>query len=294
MAQKVIVAYVPVLHYGYKRLFDEFPDCKELLVLTEEVTGTYRHLQKEIRALKPELALQAIKGWSRFDRIELAGVEALQVLAGRDVEIILPDDEVSHDLQEAYFKNNLVTFSPVFLRWDRRASNTPKEVDALVISEDEMASKMLQLAYKEARRSTNIWRHVGAVLAKDGEIISYAYNRPRPTDYSSWIDGDVRANFGKGVGIEMSTDQHAESCAIADAARQGISLEGADIYTTTFPCPPCAMLIAYSGVARLYYAEGYAVLDGQRILDDQGVQVYKVAAAHPKEDERSYVPYPEA
>jgi dCMP deaminase len=78
------------------------------------------------------------------------------------------------------------------------------------------------------------------------------------------------------VHFEISTVAHAEAKLIADAARQGISTEGAVMYVTDFPCPPCAKLIAMAGVARLYFRTGYAVLDGQQVLDAAGVELVSI------------------
>jgi dCMP deaminase len=49
------------------------------------------------------------------------------------------------------------------------------------------------------------------------------------------------------------------------------------MYVTDFPCPPCAKLIAAAGISRLYFREGYAVLDGQDVLDAAGVEVVQAA-----------------
>ena len=45
---------------------------------------------------------------------------------------------------------------------------------------------------------------------------------------------------------------------------------------TDFPCPPCAKLVAYSGIKKLFYLKGYAMLDGERILKDAGVEIIKI------------------
>jgi dCMP deaminase len=45
------------------------------------------------------------------------------------------------------------------------------------------------------------------------------------------------------------------------------------MYVTTFPCPPCAKMIAFSGVKKLYYAGGYGVLDGEAIMKSKGVEI---------------------
>ena len=46
---------------------------------------------------------------------------------------------------------------------------------------------------------------------------------------------------------------------IARAARDGIALAGADMYTTTFPCPACARLVAEAGFRRCYFAGQYSL-----------------------------------
>jgi len=58
---------------------------------------------------------------------------------------------------------------------------------------------------------------------------------------------------------------------------EGISTDGADLYVTDFPCPYCARIIAKSGVGRLYFLRGYAVLEGDDFLTDAGIEVYRIS-----------------
>ena len=60
---------------------------------------------------------------------------------------------------------------------------------------------------------------------------------------------------------------------IAQAARAGRPLNGADLYVTTFPCPACARLIAESGFRRCYFTGQYSVLDGDTVLRAAGVEL---------------------
>ncbi len=41
------------------------------------------------------------------------------------------------------------------------------------------------------------------------------------------------------------------------AARNGVRIDGADLYTTASPCWPCFKLIANAGIKRVVYAEFY-------------------------------------
>ncbi|MGH7626994.1 MAG: deaminase [Gemmatimonadaceae bacterium] len=57
--------------------------------------------------------------------------------------------------------------------------------------------------------------------------------------------------------IEYGRAVHAEMSAIMDAARRGVSVRGATLYTSTFPCHECARHIITAGIDRVYYIEPY-------------------------------------
>jgi len=57
--------------------------------------------------------------------------------------------------------------------------------------------------------------------------------------------------------IEFGRAVHAEMAAICYAAKIGVSLKGAYLYCTTFPCHECARHIVASGVKRVVYIEPY-------------------------------------
>ena len=50
---------------------------------------------------------------------------------------------------------------------------------------------------------------------------------------------------------------HAEMAAIVDAAARGVSVRGATLYTTTYPCHNCARHIIAAGIGRVVYVEPY-------------------------------------
>jgi cytidine deaminase len=57
--------------------------------------------------------------------------------------------------------------------------------------------------------------------------------------------------------IEYGRIIHAEMSAICDAARNGQSIRGGVLYSTTFPCHLCAKHIVASGIAEVVYLEPY-------------------------------------
>jgi len=57
--------------------------------------------------------------------------------------------------------------------------------------------------------------------------------------------------------LEYGRIVHAEMNAVTDAARLGISLKGATLYCTTFPCHMCAKHIIAAGLKRVVFLEPY-------------------------------------
>lgn len=263
---KIIIAYVPVLHEGYKRLFETHKNAK-LYILGPEIISEFTHLSKEIRQLDPELVKKAVGSWGILNDIKILTSEELGRLQNEDHELVMPNEDIMHDLAEKYFKNKKITFDQIFLRWDKHKSMAEKPVEAdQKISSEEFDKNIIKQLKMEGEKSSCIWRRLGAAIIRDGKVLLMDHNDHVPSQHSSFAEGDPRNNFHKGIGIEYSTSFHAEARLIAEAAKRGLSLEGASLYTSTFPCPPCAKLVAYSGIKKIYYADGYSILDQERIL----------------------------
>jgi dCMP deaminase len=70
--------------------------------------------------------------------------------------------------------------------------------------------------------------------------------------------------------------EHAERHLMGHAARKGIALEGADLYVTTFPCPGCAHQIVTAGIRRIFYRDGYSLVEASETLKHHGIEVIRV------------------
>lgn len=57
--------------------------------------------------------------------------------------------------------------------------------------------------------------------------------------------------------IEFTRCLHAEQAAIINAARGGVSTQGATLYSTSFPCHECAKMIVGAGISEVHYIEPY-------------------------------------
>lgn len=267
-----VVAYVPVLHEGYRRFFESIKGPKTLYIVGPDFIAPHREMSRDIRLLNPELMRTAISALGMFDHVEVLTLGNISVLKGETV--YLPDEDVSRELGAEHLKDSKLEFKSVFLRWDKHNSVAEKPVvPDEMITKDELHRRLVAVALQESEKSSDNWRHVGALVGKNGEVLMQAHNRHVPSEHMPYLDGDPRNNFRRGVNIELSTALHAEAGLIAEAARRGLSLEGSDMYVTTFPCPPCAKLIAYSGIKTLYCGGGHSVLDGESILKERGIRI---------------------
>lgn len=109
----------------------------------------------------------------------------------------------------------------------------------------------MKVAEVVATRSTCDRKFVGAVIVRDKMILSTGYN------------GSIRGlPHCDEVGHEMDNGHcvrtvHAEANALVQAARNGVQVDGSDIYVTASPCYNCFKLIANSGIQRIFYGELY-------------------------------------
>ncbi len=265
--KKVVIAYVPVLHEGYLEFFNRYKDADKVFIFGQSLIDKFDYLHKEIRALDPKTLVDLGKKYN------LEVLEENHISDLKANEIIMPDEDVCHLLAKEYFGDKKIEFDPVFLRWDRTNTKKEKKVGPeKVITEDEFMNS----AFAESQKSSDWWRQVGAVLVKEGKIIFSRSNKHVPSPHQPYSDGDPRNASHKGEDLDKYTTIHAEAGIVADAAREGVALDGAEMYVTDFPCPVCAKQIATAGIKKLYYTRGYAVLDGERILKANGVEIVKI------------------
>jgi dCMP deaminase len=273
-----VLAYVPVLHEGYRRFLAAHGDGLPLYLIGPELHADSRPLAKDIRALGAELAASAIAAWGICSEVAVLDVAGAELLAAASPSLVAPAEDVSYAVVDRWFGRCEVRYDTVFLRWDKtRTVALLAPEAALATADDPQLAELAAAASEQADGSVDWWRRVGAAIRFADGGLAAARNEHRPHELSAYAAGDPRANFYKGVALELSTAEHAEARLIAAAARAGRATEGAVMYVTDFPCPPCAKLIAAAGVARVYFRSGYAVLDGEDVLRAAGVEILQVA-----------------
>jgi rfaE bifunctional protein nucleotidyltransferase chain/domain len=272
---KQILLYLPVVHAGHEAFFTRHRDAAEVLILGGGFKSVFKSLAKDIRALPPERA-------ARFLQVMLPDTP-IRVIQPADLPaavtaetLVLPDEDITRNLAAEHHlgEGRELIVDKTFLRWDKEWSQArrPADFDGKLAVGD-LPDRLVARARELAGRSSDWWRQVGAIAWRGEEILGAAWNHHYPTEYAPYIDGDPRDNFSRGVRADLSTAIHAEASVIAQAARAGRPLNGADLYVTTFPCPACARLIAESGFRRCYFTGPYAVLDGDKILQASGIEL---------------------
>ncbi|HET7528943.1 MAG TPA: HIT domain-containing protein [Candidatus Saccharimonadales bacterium] len=128
-----------------------------------------------------------------------------------------------------------------------------------------LASKKESQAKKTAK--------VGAAIIAGGKIIAMSN--------ASLIDGPMEVETD-GIWVSPPAVSHAEERCIAQAAKDGLPLDGATMIVNLSPCMKCCRLIASSGIKELHYIDDWWDKNALDFLAGQGVRVVKVPYKKPK------------
>ncbi|MGK7944141.1 MAG: cytidine/deoxycytidylate deaminase family protein [Microcystaceae cyanobacterium] len=117
----------------------------------------------------------------------------------------------------------------------------------------------LMIAKLAATRSTCLAFPVGAVIVKERQVLATGYNgSPSGTTHCTsqgfcypGLDSCDQSSHLPSRAV------HAEANAIAQAAKHGISTQGAAIYVTLEPCLSCLKLIISAGIREVFYETSF-------------------------------------
>ncbi|OQX86044.1 hypothetical protein B6D60_06925 [candidate division KSB1 bacterium 4484_87] len=117
----------------------------------------------------------------------------------------------------------------------------------------------MKMAFLVAERSTCLRHHVGAIIVKNRHVLTTGYNGAARKTNDCLRLGCLRnqLNIPSGERHEICRAIHAEQNAIIQAGVHGVSIEGATLYCTHFPCIICAKMIVNAGIKKVVVAQGY-------------------------------------
>ena len=118
----------------------------------------------------------------------------------------------------------------------------------------------MEVANTIAKRGTCDRGRAGSVIAKDKQLLATGYvGSPAGFPHCD----DVGHQMKKLIHEDGTVTQHcvrtvhSEQNAIAHAAKRGVSINGATVYTKMTPCRVCAMLLINAGIKRVYCEKKY-------------------------------------
>ncbi|MBA3046531.1 MAG: dCMP deaminase family protein [Candidatus Thermoplasmatota archaeon] len=132
----------------------------------------------------------------------------------------------------------------------------------------------MEMAHLASKRSTCLRRKVGAIIVKDKRVLTTGYNgAPKGIEHCETA-GCIRQqmNVPSGERHELCRGVHAEQNAIIQAAVFGVSIQGAAIYITNYPCSVCAKLMLNAGITEVIYDGDYK--------DDLAIQLLAEGKIH--------------
>jgi dCMP deaminase len=282
MDNKIAILHIPVIHRGY---LDFVRTCEnegvskfyliDLQFLAPIEEFDYLVRKNSLHALSVFDIKKALEQYTTIP-VEILDASSVAEITKTKADVIMPKEDVSTSLVQAYLFGRNITYVDVFLRWNRENVGETKEPDVLAVDMSTFITTTFNQVLEESTKSADWWRSVGAALVKNGEVVAIAHNEHMPHEQLPNMFGDARALFKKGVNINYSTAAHAEVGVIAEAARKGISPEGGELFLTDFPCPYCARLVAKAGIKKIYFLKGYAVLEGDEFLKGEGIELVQV------------------
>ncbi len=136
----------------------------------------------------------------------------------------------------------------------------------------------INIAHEISKASKCVSKQVGAVIVKDGRILSTGYNGT-PSGYTNCRDHWSGEYTKEHHDWSKTYEIHAEMNALIWAARKGISIESATIYVTLEPCADCSKNLIAAGIKRIVYDKAYEHTNSDivsQFIKDNGVIIEQI------------------
>lgn len=114
-------------------------------------------------------------------------------------------------------------------------------------------------ALQVAEDSNCARRGVGIVISLAGDPVVTSFNGTLTgeMDCNLVFDGPVVSDEDRAEHKEFTrlNEIHAEQSAVAEAAKNGINIQGAEAHLNLIPCLPCLFTLVEAGVSRIVFLE---------------------------------------
>jgi dCMP deaminase len=126
----------------------------------------------------------------------------------------------------------------------------------------------LKMALEWAKLSHCVRKKVGALLVKDGMLISDGYNGT-PSGFPNVCETEESETHWYVL--------HAEANAITKVAKSTNNAKDSTLYITMSPCKDCCKLILQAGIKRMVYMDEYKDPTAIEFLKSAGLEVVRIA-----------------
>jgi len=117
----------------------------------------------------------------------------------------------------------------------------------------------MEIAHVISKLSTCSSLQVGAIIVKDKRIISTGYNgTPSGHVHCNTLNWNTPKAHSE---WSQHNEIHAEMNAVLWAAKDGLSIKNATLFTTTSPCPNCLKHLMQTGIKSIIYHNKYIKTD---------------------------------
>jgi dCMP deaminase len=135
----------------------------------------------------------------------------------------------------------------------------------------------LELADAASRRATCDRGKSGCVIVRDKQVLSTGYvgspaGLPHCDEVGHLMKKVIQEN-GE-ISEHCVRTVHAEQNAICQAAKRGISIEGAIVYQRMTPCRTCAMMLINCGIKKIVCERRYKLAEeSEQLLAEAGIEI---------------------
>jgi len=133
----------------------------------------------------------------------------------------------------------------------------------------------MEIANTVAKRATCDRGRSGCVIVRDRQLLVSGYvGSPNGMPHCDEVGHQMKKTIHEDGSVTNHCVRtiHAEQNAICQAAKRGISLEGATLYCRMTPCRTCAMLIINCGIVRVVCEKKYhAGAESEEMFRQTGV-----------------------
>jgi len=128
-----------------------------------------------------------------------------------------------------------------------------------------------------SKRATCDRGRSGCVIARNGQVLTTGYvGSPNGLSHCDDVGHQLKKTIHEDgtVTEHCVRTVHAEQNAICQAAKMGISIDGATLYCRMTPCRTCAMLIINSGIKKVVCERRYhAGAESEEMFKAAGVEL---------------------